>query len=141
MDLVQKILVDRCNLAAEYYMFALNTFGEKFVLTKKFKKQFIQILKDIREIYPDFEHRNPEESIIIDYKIFQLDVDIIMRKNINDMTGIEMNTILHHIAGGTIELCDFYDFWTPTNRKIFLCDYGYHYLVARRSLLIADILL
>lgn len=141
MDPTQKILVEKCNLAAEYYMFSLNSFGKKFALTKKFKKHFIQILRNIGEIDPDYVHINPEESIAIDYKIFNIDVDIIMRKNIKDMTGIEMNVLLHYLAGGTIALCLFYDCWTPTNRQIFMEDYGDQYLVARRTLLIGDILL
>ncbi len=140
MDSVQKILVEKCNLAAEYYMFSLNTFGKKFALTKKFKKHFIQILRNIGEIDPDYIHSNPEESIIIDYNKFELDIDVIMRKSINEMTGIELNVLLHRIAGGTIYLCSFYDCWTSCNRAIFLRDYGDVYLTARRGLLIGDIL-
>ncbi len=140
MDPTQKILVEKCNLASEYYLFSLFTFGEKYVLTKKFKKQFFQIIKNIGEIDPDYIHVNPEESIAIDYMIFDLDVNIIIRKNIKDVTGIEMNVLLHHIAGGTIDLVSFYDCWTPTNRQIFMEDYGDVYLTARRALLIGDIL-
>ena len=141
MDSTQETLVEKCNLVAEYYMFSLNTFGKKFALTKKFKKHFIQILRNIGEIDPDYVHINPEESIIIDYNKFELDIDVIMRKSINEMTGIELNVLLHRIAGGTIYLCSFYDCWTPTNRQIFMQDYGDQYLATRRTLLIGDILL
>lgn len=140
MNTIYNKQIVKCNVASEYYLFSLFTFGETSAFTKKFKKQFFQILKNIGEINPDYIHVNPEESITIDYQEFDLDIDIIMRKNIIDMTGIELNVLLHRIAGGTIYLCSFYDCWTSVNRAIFLRDYGDVYMTARRALLIGDIL-
>jgi sulfatase maturation enzyme AslB (radical SAM superfamily) len=132
--------IEKCNLACEYYLFSLHTFGETSAFTRKFKKEFFQILKNIGEINPDYIHSNSEESIVIDYNKFELDIDVIMRKSINEMTGIELNVLLHRIAGGTIYLCSFYDCWTSCNRAIFLRDYGDVYMTTRRGLLIGDIL-
>lgn len=140
MNTINKKQIAKCNVASEYYLFSLFTFGEISAFTKKFKKQFFQILKNIGEINPDYIHCNPEESIVIDYNKFELDIDVIMRKSISEMTGIELNVLLHRIAGGTIYLCSFYDCWTSCNRAIFLRDYGDVYLTARRALLIGDIL-
>ena len=140
MKTIDKKQIEKCNIASEYYLFSLFTYGETSILTKKFKKQFFCILNDIGKIDPDYIHFNPEESISIDYKKFDLDIDTIMRKNIDEMTGIEMNALLHKIAGGAINLCSFYNCWTRCNRGIFLRDYGDVYLATRRTLLIGDIL-
>lgn len=141
MELLEKIIIDKCNITAEYYLFSLHTYGADYFLTKKFKKQFFKILKNIGEKEPDFIFVNPTETIVIDYLKFGLDINLIMRKRINNMSGIEMNALLHRIAGGTIILCPFYDCWTPNNRAIFIEDHGDQYMSARRTLLIADILL
>lgn len=141
MESTEKILIEKCNIAAEYYLFSLHTFGVKHILTKKFKKQFFRILNNIGKLNPDFIFFNPEETIIIDYQKFDLDLEVILRKKTVDMSGIEMNVLLHHITGATIILCNFYDCWTPTNRKIFMEDHGSEYLTARRALLIGDILI
>lgn len=140
MDTVRKILIDKCKLVSEYYLFSLHTFGATYLLTKKLKKQFLQILNSICKLDENFIYVNPQESIVIDYEKFDLDLEHILRKKVADMSGIEMNVLLHHLTGATIILCPFYDCWTTTNRAIFLKDHGNEYLKARRILLINDIL-
>jgi hypothetical protein len=141
MDTQKENLIKQCDLASEYYLFAILTFNKKSIYTKKYKKEFVVILNKLAEIDPEYMHLNPDEKIDIDYKKFNLDIDLITRKMIDDMTGIEMNAICHSITGCAIQLYEYFDSWNQKNRTIFSEDHGAVYRTNRRLLLLQDLLI
>lgn len=140
MNELEEKLIQKYKIAYEYYLFALYTFEKDSKFEICFQKNVDKIKKKIEKYDFDFDLDDINETILIDYKAFGLNIDNIMRKRWDEVDSIEFNCLSHYSTGAAIPLRYYDDNWNMDNRQIFINEYGGNYLRLRRSILINDIL-
>ncbi|WP_035643551.1 hypothetical protein [Flavobacterium sp. ASV13] len=140
MKEIKQLLIDEYKILNEYYLFSLYTYEENSHFTKKFKSELTKIKRKIKSIKPDFIFEATDEIIKIDYKIFNVNIDNILRGDWQQVSYQDFNFIMHRCSGGAFKISPLIKIWDKENRENYMYHHGDDYRRVRRNLILNDIL-
>ena len=140
MTTINQVLIEEYKIAQEYYLLALYTFQEKSPFEIKFKAILNEIKVKIKKDLPDFKFEHLDEIIKIDYKIFDIEIEKILRKDWAKVSTEEFNFIMHYCSGGAFPINQLSYIWDDLNRKNYMQHHGNDYHKIKRALIVKDIL-
>lgn len=122
------------------------TFGENYSITKKCKKQFVDIRHVLLEyeIPIEFANNNEIQVLGIDQVCLEKECGLnlvkIIKKDIDKVTNKEMNYLVYRLSDLIADLNQNPRFWSQKAKKKYIQEYSDHYFTFKRNIIIEDVL-